>query len=533
MSRVPPQNGSPPRAWGGPRPVPGGRSRGRLTPTCVGRTVTPNPPAPDGQAHPHVRGEDVSGSGGNLRPSGSPPRAWGGHSQLLTHHPPSGLTPTCVGRTVAPPLPRPVVPAHPHVRGEDPRYRRSRWPLRGSPPRAWGGPLLTGSSHTRNGLTPTCVGRTALPWMCRSQAAAHPHVRGEDRLALDVQEPGRGSPPRAWGGHPTWRPLWPSRGLTPTCVGRTPAAPARFCSWSAHPHVRGEDVGSRLGSSLAAWLTPTCVGRTNSFGIASAIRTAHPHVRGEDMTTGSNRDQSDGSPPRAWGGRDPTERVAPVVRLTPTCVGRTVRPRGHLGRRWLTPTCVGRTITTRLRGGSTPAHPHVRGEDIERQRAEILAEGSPPRAWGGRAPARAAPFARGLTPTCVGRTPSMSTRARRPPAHPHVRGEDAGIGPTTAQIPGSPPRAWGGPGVVWFEFAGATAHPHVRGEDSIRWSSHTLASGSPPRAWGGPRLRRQPRDGAGLTPTCVGRTACCEGSAPRRRAHPHVRGEDRARSGQT
>ena len=193
-------------------------------------------------------------------------------------------------------------PAHPHVRGEDAESQRESSALSGSPPRAWGGPL-----------TP-------------SRAAAV-----------------CGSPPRAWGGRQEHNPPGADRRLTPMCVGRTPGRWLEFLDQTAHPHVRGED-GTRLpltqswrGSPPRAWggpglpdvlvvavrLTPTCVGRTTYSSQVIADRSAHPHVRGEDLFAPGAAGRGGGSPPRAWGGLAGESDRLPVVRLTPTCVGRT------------------------------------------------------------------------------------------------------------------------------------------------------------------------------------------------------------------
>ena len=71
------------------------------------------------------------------------------------------------------------------------------------------------------------------------------------------------------------------------------------------------------------WLTPTCVGRTSSTVIPIGTLEAHPHVRGEDTAVLSHMRSGHGSPPRAWGGRVGEQGDHAVVRLTPTCVGRT------------------------------------------------------------------------------------------------------------------------------------------------------------------------------------------------------------------
>ena len=193
--------GSPPRAWGGRQAIIQGLINGRLTPTCVGRTLGPRPTPWRHAAHPHVRGEDA-------------PRP----------------------RTTR------AGPAHPHVRGEDVAGLHSGAQQLGSPPRAWGGPHRGPQQRQRIRLTPTCVGRTALPRRWDLPRSAHPHVRGEDFAPPRSTGVGRGSPPRAWGGRLPIGRLTISLRLTPTCVGRTDARRVFPYAFSAHPHVRGEDM---------------------------------------------------------------------------------------------------------------------------------------------------------------------------------------------------------------------------------------------------------------------------------------------------
>ena len=151
--------GSPPRAWGGLNAAVNILRAGRLTPTCVGRTSTGSLVTRGLTAHPHVRGEDVYGDARGVYEAGSPPRAWGGR---VPHNPAGvtdrltptcvgrtespqkacyqgRLTPTCVGRTLVHDQRRHCYPAHPHVRGEDSASSVSSSASGGSPPRAWGG----------------------------------------------------------------------------------------------------------------------------------------------------------------------------------------------------------------------------------------------------------------------------------------------------------------------------------------------------------------------------------------------------------
>src|SRR5690606_35129888 len=153
------QPGTPPRAWGGQRLSQRARLEQRDTPTCVGRTTTPEAQAAHRAGHPHVRGEDQSVRHFPDDLGGTPPRAWGGLE-------------LCEVST------RDI----------------------GTPPRAWGGPvdLQPGLAYRRD--TPRWAGGA---W-CRSLAGAalsgHPRVRGEDAPVCGIDLDSGGTPPRAWGG---------------------------------------------------------------------------------------------------------------------------------------------------------------------------------------------------------------------------------------------------------------------------------------------------------------------------------------------
>ena len=92
--------GSPPRAWGQPRPRAGHSYEDRFTPTCVGTTSITSPRKTLFPVHPHVRGDNAWERVNEKLLNGSPPRAWGQQirSQRLQGH--RRFTPTCVGTTV-------------------------------------------------------------------------------------------------------------------------------------------------------------------------------------------------------------------------------------------------------------------------------------------------------------------------------------------------------------------------------------------------------------------------------------------------
>ncbi len=272
------------------------------------------------------------------------------------------FTPTCVGTTSARRVPGPWSPVHPHVRGDDGCASASQPSRFGSPPRAWGrrpGHSLGGASRR---FTPTCVGTTRGDRGDHRSVPVHPHVRGDDRSARSGPNSNRGSPPRAWG-RPggQWRLARTDR-FTPTCVGTT----TRTSRSSSEPIGSPPRAwGRRLQPSLTNpvfGFTPTCVGTTSPAAWHPGSSTVHPHVRGDDMTRDSNTARLTGSPPRAWGRLGQPDRLPPVPRFTPTCVGTT---------------------------GDYPlpvvpyaVHPHVRGDDDDRAPEDEHEGGSPPRAWG-------------------------------------------------------------------------------------------------------------------------------------------------------
>ena len=73
-------------------------------------------------------------------------------------------------------------------------------------------------------------------------------------------------------------------------------------------------------------------------------------------------------------------------------------------------------------------------------------------------------------------------------------------------------------------------HPHVRGEDVNRLIGRSHELETPPRAWGRRPIYRVMYCNERNTPTCVGKTPGCVRFWACSRKHPHVRGEDDARS---
>ena len=236
---------------------------------------------------------------------------------------------------------------------------------------------------------------------------------------------------------------------------------------------------------------------------------AHPRVRGDVCFTSSSNKTLKGSPPRARG--RPRQRGS----------------RGH--RHGLTPACAGTSAGASGRGRCARAHPRVRGDVLDVIDRINLGKGSPPRARGRRRPASTA-----------------NSGLRSPPrAHPRVRGDVPQRAHVQVCVPGSPPRARGRPrratsrqpaagltpacaGTSWVParwVRTSRAHPRVRGDVGRGDRPRDRALGSPPRARGRRFGCAGGHVGGGLTPACAGTSPGCSRAAPRRRAHPRVRGD--------
>ena len=69
---------------------------------------------------------------------------------------------------------------HPHGRGEDQEVENDADTIKETPPRAWGRLGGGASVLMQQGNTPTGVGKTQLQPLIRRYPGKHPHGRGED-----------------------------------------------------------------------------------------------------------------------------------------------------------------------------------------------------------------------------------------------------------------------------------------------------------------------------------------------------------------
>ncbi len=149
----------------------------------------------------------------------------------------------------------------------------------------------------------------------------------------------------------------------------------------------------------------------------------NPHKRGEDGAgVGAIIARSEKSP-QAWGRPSAAHTSLPVIRNTPTGVGKTYTPRPP------------RT--------SPQKHPHRCGEDSGAMMRRTPPLETPPQVWGRRR--KAPPLCkRGRnTPTGVGKTQPKHRILKRCRKHPHRCGEDGGHSFFCSARLETPPQVWG------------------------------------------------------------------------------------------
>ncbi len=306
--------------------------------------------------------------------NGSPPRAWGRRRDGRSVRLDVRFTPTCVGTALAVWALHPVLPVHPHVRGDGSPSTGVLNDTVGSPPRAWGRRRSRRPPVGRRRFTPTCVGTAPISATTCRATTVHPHVRGDGNTYGLYGCVPDGSPPRAWGRRCVLRATQRGDRFTPTCVGTArPVQP--LCSESTvHPHVR-RDGGSAHGLELPCRrFTPTCVGTAEGSPTSASVGTApthrrcpahgavHPHVRGDGADGSSTLGFFNGSPPRAWGRRVQIARDTPAHRFTPTCVGTAPNVPAATARHSVHPHVRGDGSSAAWPCCAWPVHPHVRGD---------------------------------------------------------------------------------------------------------------------------------------------------------------------------
>ena len=317
-------NGSSPLTRGKHYPHPKTRSDRRLIPTHAGKTCLPVRRRRGPEAHPHSRGENAKDVAIPALQDGSSPLTRG--KLVLVPGPAREvrLIPTHAGKTITRRSRPRRSPAHPHSRGENLTGNAQSIRESGSSPLTRGKRLYERRGRYSAGLIPTHAGKTRRPRGTTRGRRAHPHSRGENATNEDPASAYSGSSPLTRGKRRSSPTLPQGTGLIPTHAGKTPET-SRQPSWvAAHPHSRGEnDQGDRQAADRR-WLIPTHAGKTRRTTAASASVRAHPHSRGENTVRYVDTSGVVGSSPLTRGKRNKPRRVILRARLIPTHAGKTI-----------------------------------------------------------------------------------------------------------------------------------------------------------------------------------------------------------------
>ena len=188
------------------------------------------------------------------------------------------------------------------------------------------------------------------------------------------------------------------------------------------PRVRGKGDHA-LTAELVLRITPACAGKSLRPLSYTGSRWDHPRVCGEKLTGSKSPFTFRGSPPRVRGkGFDVAVRLSPY-RITPACAGKSFLP---------------------LRS-QQPArdHPRVCGEKAMCVYIFRIVWGSPPRMRGKDVQTDARAATAGITPACAGKSCFASSCSAFSWDHPRVCGEKPQFFYPTPQHAGSPPRVRG------------------------------------------------------------------------------------------
>ena len=171
-----------------------------------------------------------------------------------------------------------------------------------------------------------------------------------------------------------------------------------------------------------------------------------------------------GSSPRLWGTQMSDVSHLATSRFIPTLVGNASLP----------------AVNTALNS----VHPHACGERDPLSNTWTPCDGSSPRLWGTRWPAKKSLTLSRFIPTLVGNAKTLCMSRSIGAVHPHACGERAFVFAIETAMRGSSPRLWGTQSLLFGQLmqlrfiptlvgnafyptgcgAGLTVHPHACGE---------------------------------------------------------------------
>ena len=486
--------GSSPRPRGTPGYFASTEGTIRFIPASAGNTPAPPSGSPRGAVHPRVRGEHVPDSTLSSIVIGSSPRPRGTRHRCGRRHGGRRFIPASAGNT------RPTRPrrssssVHPRVRGEHGACRRPSGARRGSSPRPRGTQRHRLGPRPAQWFIPASAGNTARRRSTRPTRPVHPRVRGEHLGTSVGTGLASGSSPRPRGTHRRDRGRTHPDRFIPASAGNTCRAPPARARSTVHPRVRGEHTAQRPVVRLDRRFIPASAGNTCGSSRWRRSTPVHPRVRGEHSATLGPGIRDAGSSPRPRGTLAPTSSLGRGLRFIPASAGNT-RPSAR-------------------RRSRSPVHPRVRGEHQVRQRILDYADGSSPRPRGTRDHRHLERRQRRFIPASAGNTPKPVTSALAPAgSSPRPRGT---LNSRSDRSDGRRfiPASAGNTRPVPCARRAPPVHPRVRGEHIGGSDFRQGRSGSSPRPRGTPATNQSRSVSRRFIPASAGNTHLVERFIP-------------------
>ena len=251
-------------------------------------------------------------------------------------------------------------------------------------------PLTRGKRHVRpdlgpgRGLIPTHAGKTPSPWPSAHEPWAHPHSRGENPSMRAFTVGARGSSPLTRGKHPGHYSPSFILGLIPTHAGKTAEARGRPALHRAHPHSRGENPTLRRSAASWSGSSPLTRGKLAVLELALAARGLIPTHAGKTTSSSNSCGRGPAHPHSRGENVDRCERVTDNTGSSPLTRGKLRRRGARCSGVRLIPTHAGKTPMVRESKFMTEAHPHSRGENMMQVKGDNGIEGSSPLTRGKR-----------------------------------------------------------------------------------------------------------------------------------------------------
>ncbi len=154
------------------------------------------------------------------------------------------------------------------------------------------------------------------------------------------------------------------------------------------------------------------------------------------------------------------------------------------------PTGVGTTPQTSRDSGRLPVHPHRRGDNLAFSNERMPIAGPSPQAWGQRRSAHTTRWLRRSIPTGVGTTRNGCHPRHLPTVHPHRRGDNSTVSPSSRTAVGPSPQAWGQRPDDHELPTGIRSIPTGVGTTLMLQDVPAQSEGPSPQAWGQRRSRR-------------------------------------------